>query len=458
MRSYLLIIILSFLPFSLLAQEATIEMRLSDAGNLAFTWQSNGAAPDAVKISAGNTVLFEDSIHNATQLENYILFLLDTSNSMNRPFRQGIKAYLKNTLQQLPTGYQVALATFDDSLRVINSFTDSDSLLSSQVDEITTGRKRTELFGWLVKSIDHFPARTDINKIVVVFSDGKTTDIAYDHAAVVAKAKAAQVSIFSAAYLNLPEDQYLRRLSDDTGGYFERASSSHALADRFNEQLFASARYQGSSSVDLTKTDGSLDGEQTITYALTFPDGSVQSENFTHTFEAAQPPAWLGIGGGALLLALLLLFWFMRKRKQTEAPASDGEEAPAVDFSCPACDATLPPNATQCPKCGSPIDADLSALAWLEEAKGNTHPIKTTSCKIGALGNNEIVLNYEKISRNHAIIDFKDGRFILTDRNSANGTFVNDKRVNSTELNHEDIVRFANLHFQFLINPLIKRS
>lgn len=458
MRSILLIIILFFLPFFLIAQEATVEMRLSDTDQLAFSWQSQGAAPDAVKITAGNTVLFEDSIRNATPLENYILFLLDTSNSMNRPFRQGIKAYLKNTLQQLPAGYQAALGTVDDSLRVINSFADNDSLLSAQVDNISTGRKRTELFGWLVKSIDLFPARQDINKIVVVFSDGKTTDIAYDHAAVVAKAKDAQVSIFSAAYLNQPEDQYLRRLSDDTGGYFERASSSHALTDRFNEQLFAAVRYQGSSSVDLTKADGSLDGEQTITYALTFPGGAVHRDQFTHTFEAAQPPAWLGIGGGTLLLALLLLFFFLRKRKKTEAPEAAGEAASTVDFSCPACSATLAPNATQCANCGNPIDADLSALAWLEEAKGNTFPIKTTSCKIGALGNNEIVLNYEKISRNHAIIDFKDGRFILTDRNSANGTFVNDKRVNSTELNHEDIVRFANLHFQFLINPLIKRS
>jgi pSer/pThr/pTyr-binding forkhead associated (FHA) protein len=58
----------------------------------------------------------------------------------------------------------------------------------------------------------------------------------------------------------------------------------------------------------------------------------------------------------------------------------------------------------------------------------------------------EIVLSDPKISRLHAEVVFFDGRTMLIDRNSSNGTFVNDKRVERTILRDGDIIYFGGRH------------
>jgi len=51
-----------------------------------------------------------------------------------------------------------------------------------------------------------------------------------------------------------------------------------------------------------------------------------------------------------------------------------------------------------------------------------------------------IVHNNMKISREHAIISFVDGKVFVKDLNSANGTFVNGRRVSKKEIQNGDIL------------------
>ena len=57
------------------------------------------------------------------------------------------------------------------------------------------------------------------------------------------------------------------------------------------------------------------------------------------------------------------------------------------------------------------------------------------------------------ISRIHASIAMEEGEFYLSDMNSSNGTFVNDKPVAYREkrrLMSNDIVRFADVKYRFV--------
>lgn len=62
---------------------------------------------------------------------------------------------------------------------------------------------------------------------------------------------------------------------------------------------------------------------------------------------------------------------------------------------------------------------------------------------------NDIILRDPKVSRHHAEIVFERGFFVLHDLSSANGTYVNGKRVRVAPLTHGARVRMGNTHGRF---------
>ena len=65
---------------------------------------------------------------------------------------------------------------------------------------------------------------------------------------------------------------------------------------------------------------------------------------------------------------------------------------------------------------------------------------------------NYVVIEEPTIGRRHAMIEFKDHSFWVIDQSSLNGTFVNNKRIDSeTRLKHGDRLRFHKHEFEFLL-------
>ena len=62
---------------------------------------------------------------------------------------------------------------------------------------------------------------------------------------------------------------------------------------------------------------------------------------------------------------------------------------------------------------------------------------------------NDIILRDPKVSRHHAEIVFERGFFVLHDLASANGTFVNGKRIRVAPLTHGAKLRMGNTHGRF---------
>ena len=63
---------------------------------------------------------------------------------------------------------------------------------------------------------------------------------------------------------------------------------------------------------------------------------------------------------------------------------------------------------------------------------------------IGRHPENDIVPKDVAVSKHHAIIERKGEKLIVLDKESRNGTFVNGIKVQSAELNNEDIVKIGN--------------
>jgi pSer/pThr/pTyr-binding forkhead associated (FHA) protein len=78
---------------------------------------------------------------------------------------------------------------------------------------------------------------------------------------------------------------------------------------------------------------------------------------------------------------------------------------------------------------------------------------------IGRHPDNDIVPKDAAVSNHHAIIERKGEKLIVLDKESRNGTFVNGTKVQSAELNEEDIVKIGNeLNVKVFTFSLKKRA
>ncbi len=78
-----------------------------------------------------------------------------------------------------------------------------------------------------------------------------------------------------------------------------------------------------------------------------------------------------------------------------------------------------------------------------------TYSIRKDTISIGRARDNEIVVENLSVSRNHARIRREDGKYVVVDLNSANGSFVNGVKITQVELKDNDIISIGKhkLHF-----------
>jgi class 3 adenylate cyclase len=109
----------------------------------------------------------------------------------------------------------------------------------------------------------------------------------------------------------------------------------------------------------------------------------------------------------------------------------------------------------------SQLTATTAAGAWLESASGQQTPI-LGSCSLGRAAGSTLVLGDDKVSRRHLMIHAQgEGEFWLIDLGSANGTYLNGRRVISPcRLNDQDRIEVGGHRFTFrqqqtaqIINP-----
>jgi FHA domain/zinc-ribbon domain len=70
--------------------------------------------------------------------------------------------------------------------------------------------------------------------------------------------------------------------------------------------------------------------------------------------------------------------------------------------------------------------------------------------RIGRSPDCEIFLDDVTVSRNHAVLIERDGKFFVEDQGSLNGTFVNRRRIDSDELENGDEVQIGKYRLTFV--------
>jgi pSer/pThr/pTyr-binding forkhead associated (FHA) protein len=90
-------------------------------------------------------------------------------------------------------------------------------------------------------------------------------------------------------------------------------------------------------------------------------------------------------------------------------------------------------------------------VALTGQQKGEDFRIREGPNTIGSAADADIVLHDTAISGKHASLRYKDDRFIITDLDSTNGTFLNDRTdpIAREELKDNDQVRIGEVTLKF---------
>ena len=90
-------------------------------------------------------------------------------------------------------------------------------------------------------------------------------------------------------------------------------------------------------------------------------------------------------------------------------------------------------------------------MPFPEESFSKPVLIGEDTTSIGRDATNTIQIAQKAVSRKHAKIVVKDGQYCLVDLDSSNGTFVNNKPVKHTVLNHRDKIFIGKRSFIFMV-------
>ncbi len=96
-----------------------------------------------------------------------------------------------------------------------------------------------------------------------------------------------------------------------------------------------------------------------------------------------------------------------------------------------------------------PEDEKIVEEAFLV-LSGMIFPIETRVFSIGRNLDNDLVLNDPTVSRFHAEIRYIDSQFLLVDKNSSSGTYLNNQRITVSQLFAGDILQVSHTPILFM--------
>lgn len=79
-------------------------------------------------------------------------------------------------------------------------------------------------------------------------------------------------------------------------------------------------------------------------------------------------------------------------------------------------------------------------------------PLKKRITTLGRQLENDIVFHEEYLSRFHAEIVYENGAYVLYDKESTSGTYVNSRKIDRCVLNSGDLISLANISMMFVDN------
>ncbi len=333
---------------------------------------------------------------------------IDTSRTMKgEPFNRTRDGALE-FLAKLEPRDRVAIVAFSDEVSVVVDFDDSRQKAQIALEqlEVDSESLRTALYDGVNRAVQLLREGRDLPRrsLVIVFSDGKDAGSQLRLEEIINEAKPTPAKppalVFSIGYARFGGEGFdvLRRLSRETGGEFLHADSTDRLTSFFNDI------WNRMKESYVIRYPGEMDGEShTVEVEL---EGQVDSRRVTYPDIAGPWWPYLAVLAAVLLVGLATLL-IARGRVAGRLVFTSGSRA------------------------------------------GEIIVVKAAKLRIGALPDNDVVIDSKTVSRHHAAIYSKRGQVEIEDLNSRNGTFVNGAPIRTRLLKPGDKLRIADVDMVF---------
>ena len=169
------------------------------------------------------------------------LYLIDRSNPRRAATVKRNIDIAGQQLQAASGSRLIGLATFANDIELVLEPASRHPNLDATLGTIKADGSATELFANSLKAIDILKNVSADRKALVIMSDGKAEDTAYTRQDVVDAARSAGVIIIALGFAEnnseTPALQELRRLAEETGGYFDAVVGDQNFASDFTSKL-----------------------------------------------------------------------------------------------------------------------------------------------------------------------------------------------------------------------------
>jgi VWFA-related protein len=201
-----------------------------------------------------NGVLQKVRLSPAASLRWEIVVLFDISESVKGPKLESFRACARTIAGALREGDQAALVTFSDVVELRSAMTASAAPLLEALDDVRAGGS-TALFDALFAALA-ISGRGAARPLLILFTDGRDNVSWLSADDVVAAARLSDASIYAvstsalgvpprspaepptwASVATMADDEFLRRITQETGGRFLQADSAAGLQARLAAAL-----------------------------------------------------------------------------------------------------------------------------------------------------------------------------------------------------------------------------
>lgn len=215
----------------------------------------------------------------ADELE--VVLVLDLSESMTGPPLTAAKAAIRDFVDQMPAGVQIAIVGFNGAPLLVSEFTDDPQSTSSSIGALLASGE-TALYDGLVTAAGLFDQEVEARRSIVVLSDGGDTVSSSGLEDAIVSVLAAGAS-FYAVELQSPESdpEPLQRIGTATDGTVVAAGDPEALAGIYEE---IAANLVNQYSITFTTSQYGL-----TELAVTVADGPVAA-SFTQSVQFPAAP------------------------------------------------------------------------------------------------------------------------------------------------------------------------
>ena len=426
---------------------------------------------EAVTAHIGNVALVPPDLSTGDPAfdEFLIYFLVDSSSAIGQPTMTMIGRHIRSLVGASAPYHRFGLGAFASETRELVKPGSSAEPVLDAVTNLRASSHTTELYRsalQVVRSLSVIPAD---RKALFVFSDGLADDQAYFHEDVVGAARAAGIIIVGFGYAHSEPDsvalQSVRRLSEDTGGMYFTADKNADLPSDYVKNLYHILGNGGGFTFDLSPAvEHGLTGPRSILLQLTLAGGSASASVPVHIPSSLPPtpavtpvlvkkqdPAptdglvkpdnmmlWIAVALlGAMVIVMLIVLVLLLRRNSANGAKTENAVEPEPDESDE-----------------SDEDPESKAsVAYLEpvDDAGVAYEITTPTYRIGRHSSNDLPVPDPSVSRQHAEIRRRGNTFSITDLDSMNGVFVNNKARKHANLSDNDSIELGDVAFKFTL-------